>query len=268
LVSAGKLDLFSSRAITRVQAIAVVSVLVVATVGGLWYYTQSAPGADPAPFSMEVTSRPAVPMRRVEKSLIAIVGQRVVFLVVVEDTGKGSGYGEAVYVSATAPGAEVSVSNPAITSGEVAEVTVIPDKMSANKTLTLTISGRRGGLEQTEIVTIDVLQGEDDLGALAAEMRDKFVPWLATHHAEFGVTSETEWTGTVVNPGILVVMHYIFYSEDWEVYVTWHVMIPPHDWARIYLRSRFTEKHPSHAFEISSVQGEEEPHSIEVPDWV
>lgn len=265
MVSSVKLNLFSSsRAITRAQAIAAVLVIVIAAVGGIWYYTQSAP----APFSMEVISRPTIPMKREEENLLSIVGQRVVFLVVVEDTGKGHGHGEAIDISAFAPGAEVSVNNPTIKSGEFAEVTVIPDQMSTNKILTLTISGRRSGLEQKETVTIEVMEGEDDLGALAAEMRDKFIPWLATNRPEFGITSETEWIGTVVNPGILVVMHYIFYSNDWEMYVTWHVMIPPHDWVKIYLRFRFTETHPSYAFEISSVQGEEEPHSIEVPDWV
>jgi hypothetical protein len=257
-----------SWAITRVQAIAFFLVIVIAAVGGFWYYTQSAPDANPAPFSMKVISRPTIPMKGEEENLMSIPGQRVVFLVVVEDTGKGNGYGKAIDISATAASAEVSVDNPAIKSGEVAEVTLIPDQMSANKMLTLTIGGRRSGLEQTETVAIEVMEGEDDLSAYAAEIRDKFVPWLAANHPEFGITSETKWTGTVVNPGILVVMHYIFYSEDWEMYVTWHVMIPPYDWAKIYLRSRFTETHPSYAFEISSLQGEEAPHSIELPDWV
>jgi hypothetical protein len=268
MASFGKLNLFSSRrAITRVQAIAVVVVIVIAAVGGLWYYTQSAPDTNPAPFSMEVISRPITPMG-VEENFRSIAGQRVVFLVVVEDTGEGSGYGKAVDISATAPGSEVTVNNSAIKSGEVAEVTVIPDQASTNKILALTISGQRSGLEQTETVTIDVMEGEDELGALATEMRDKFIPWLATNHPEFGITSETEWTGTIVNPRILVVMHYMFYSEDWEMYVTWHVTIPPYDWTKIYLRQRFTETSPSYAFEISSVQGQEEPQSIEVPEWV
>jgi len=251
-------------------------VIVIAAVGGLWYYTQSAPDTNPAPFSMEVISRPTTPMG-VEEKIRSIAGQRVVFLVVVTDTGEGSGYGKAVDISATVSGAdaEVTVYNPAIKSGEVAEVTVIPDQTSTNKILTLTIHGQRSGLEQTETITVEVMEtgggvmdGEDELGALAAEMRDKFIPWLATNHPEFGITSETEWTGTIVNPGILVVMHYMFYSEDWEMYLTWHVTIQPHDWTRIYLRQRFTETSPSYAFEISSVQGQEEPQSIEVPEWV
>ena len=268
MASFGKLNLFSSRrAITRVQAIAVIVVIVIAAVGGLWYYTKPAPDTNPAPFSMEVISRPTTPMR-VEENIISIAGQRVVFLVVIADTGEGSGYGKAVEVSATAPGSEVTVYHPAIKSGEVAEVTVIPAPTSTNKILTLTISGQRSGLEQIETVTIDVMDGEDELGALAAEMRDKFIPWLVANHPEFGITSETEWTGTIVNPRILVVMHYMFYSEDWEMYVTWHVTIPPYDWTKIYLRQRFTETSPSYAFEISSVQGQEEPQSIEVPEWV
>ena len=258
----------SRKAITRMQAIAVILVVVIATVAGIWYYTQLVPETNPATFSMEVISRPFIPMKGEKEIPMAMVGQRVVFLVVVEDTGEGNGYGKAVDISATASGAAVSVNNPAIKPGEVAEVTVIPDQSSTNKILTLTINGDRSGFKQTETVDIEVIDWEDDLGELAAEMRDKFVPWLASNHPELGITSETEWIGTIVNPGILVVMHYMFYSEDWEMYVTWHVMIPPYDWTKIYLRSRFTETQSSNAFEISSVQGEEEPHSIELPDWV
>ncbi len=75
------------QAITRVQAIAVIVIIVIATVGGLWYYTTS------APFSMEVISRPTIPVG-VEENIMSIAGQRVVFLVAVEDTGEGSGYGK------------------------------------------------------------------------------------------------------------------------------------------------------------------------------
>ena len=258
----------SRKAITRVQSIAIILVVAIATVTGIWYYSQSVPETNPATFSMEVLSRPFIPMKGEKEIPMSIPGQRVVFLVVVEDTGEGNGYGKAVDISATASGAAVSVNNPAIKPGEIAEVTVIPDQMSTNKILTITINGDRSGFKQTETFDIEVIDWEDDLGELAAEMRNKFVPWLASNHPELGITSETEWIGTTVNPGILVVMHYMFYSEDWEMYVTWHVMIPPYDWTKIYLRSRFTETQSSIAFEISSVQGGEEPHSIELPDWV
>jgi len=108
--------------------------------------------------------------------------------------------------------------------------------------------------------------GGDEMGSLAAEIRDEFIPWLAENHPEFGITSETEWTGTIVRPHFMVVMFYLFFSEEWEMGVSWHVMVPPHDWARIYLRHRFTEVSPSYAFEISSRDAQEEPHAVDLKD--
>ena len=219
---------------------------------------------EPAPFSA-LFSMQVIP-EHIEDS---IPGQRCVFLVVVGDEGEGSGEGEAVSISATAPGATVTVEPQAITPGQVAEITVIPDEASTGGPLTVTVLGQREGAEQTETLTIEVGEGEDLIAASATEFRDKFIPWLAANHPELGITSETEWTGTIVRPHIAVVMFYLFFSEDWEMGVSWHVTIPPHNWARIYLRHRFTETRPSHGFEISSWSAEdEEPHTIDPEDPV
>ena len=87
---------------------------------------------------------------------------------------------------------------------------------------------------------------------------------------EFGIDTETQWTGTIVKPHILVVSHYLFFSEDWELGVMWHHMIPPYDWAQIYLRRRYIQFHPRYAFEISSLSAdpEEEPFPVEPPAQV
>jgi hypothetical protein len=45
-------------------------------------------------------------------------------------------------------------------------------------------------------------------------------------------------------------------------------MSPPDDWARIYLRRRWSEVHPSRAFEISSVSSGAEPREIAPPEAV
>ncbi len=61
-------------------------------------------------------------------------------------------------------------------------------------------------------------------------------------------------------------MFYLFFSEDWEIGISWHVTIPPHDWTRIYLRHRTTELQPSFAFEISSRDAQETPHAVDLAD--
>jgi len=212
-----------------------------------------------APYSMQV-----IPEQIRGES---IVGQMVVFLVVVADEGEGVGRGEAVSLSATAAGS-VAVDPQAIAPGQVAEVAVIPDEASVGENVTLTVRGERGGLDLTEAVTFGVAEGEDARGPEATALRDRFVAWLAVNHPELGITEQTEWTGTIVSPIWLVVSHYLFFSDDWEMHVSWHVMIAPYDWAKIDLRHRFTEARPSYAFEISSVSADEEPHAIDPPESV
>ena len=67
---------------------------------------------------------------------------------------------------------------------------------------------------------------------------------------------------------MLEVSHYLFLSESWEMGLSWHIMIAPYDWARIYLRPR-SEVAPTAAFEISSVSDPaSDPWPIVPPDEV
>jgi hypothetical protein len=197
----------------------------------------------------------------------AIAGQHCVFLVTITQEGEG-GSERAVSISATAPESTVSVNPQAIVPGQVAEVTVIPAQASVGKTIEVTILGEQGELTDEKVITFDVIEGEDDRGPYATELREKFVAWLTTNHPELGITNETEWSGTMVSPQWLVVSHYLFFSEDWEMHVSWHIMVAPYDWARIDLRHRFDEETPSYAFEISSVDADSEPCPIDTPESV
>jgi hypothetical protein len=252
----------------QTTAIYVILIVVGAIIG--WYVWNYATPS-PAQFSIQLTSRPTTPMGE-EGIILAFAGQRCIFLVAIneqEDQQGNLGFGDPVQITATAPNdmASTAVYPESVAAGQIAEVIVTPTAASTNETITVTITGERQGITQTETVTIEVIPGEDDLGETASQMRDLFIPWLAANHPELGITAETEWTGTIVNPRILVVMHYIFISDEWEIYITWHVMIPPYDWTKIYLRHRFTDQRPSSAYEISSIKAQEDPHPIEVPEW-
>ena len=217
----------------------------------------------PTPFSMQVIPDQVKPV---------VPGQRCVFLVVVLDDAEDSGKGEPVNISATVSGATVAVEPQVAPPGLVAEVTVIPDEGTLDKTLPVTIRSERHGLQHTE--TVDVVMWDGPLpegileGALegAARKRDVFVPWLAANHPELGITAETEWTATYAKVLMPVANYYLFFSEEWEMGLVFHVMIPPDDWAYIYLRHRSTEVRPSYAFEISSLAAHEEPRAIDPRD--
>ena len=254
----------NNSAITKMQA-AIIVVIIIGTIAFPAYFL-SLTNTETTPFSLNVTNRPA----SFGDALYTIPNQKCLFLVTIEEnqTSQGS---KAVIISATSTDCQITVFPQTITSGKVAEVTVVPAEADVGKNVTVTIQGERDGLKQTKTVTFEVIEEEDreeTLGPEAVNMRNNFTQWLSTNHPELGITNETVWTGTVLNPRVLVVMHYMFLSEDWEMYVTRHVMIPPYDWARIYLRHRYNQTAPTYAFEISSIQEHAQPQAIEVPDWV
>jgi hypothetical protein len=196
----------------------------------------------------------------------SIAGQHFVFLVTITEEGQECEL--PVRVSAKAPGAEVVIYHEDIFEGEVAEVVVIPTPASVGQIIEVTITGTRGSVTDQKVASFEVAEGEDDRQEYATELLDKFVSWLATNHPELGIRENTAWNGTMVSPVWLVVSHYLFFSEEWELHIEWHIMIPPYDWARIDLRHRFDELAPSYAFEISSVNANSEPVAMEVPETV
>jgi len=196
----------------------------------------------------------------------SIPGQRCVFLISVKDEGQASQH--PVVITAAASDAQVIVEHDTVFPDQLSEVTVIPNPGSEGKTVIVTITGKRGQVENKATVSFEVIEGEDDRLETAVELRQTFVSWLAEEHPELGLSDETEWTGTMVSPQWLVVSHYLFFSDEWEMHVYWHIMIAPDDWGRIDLRKRFVDTSPGYAFEISSREADGEPVSIEVPDEV
>jgi hypothetical protein len=232
--------------------------IVVAVVGVAAFPPASGEPDENSAFSINVT-----PQQLNGKS---IAGQHCVFLVTITDDGQESEL--PVTISAQAPGAEVFIYHEDMFAGEVAEVVVIPAQASIGNNITVNITGTRGSWTDEEAVSFEVIEGEDDRGEYAAELLDRFIPWLAANYPELGITEDTAWNGTMVSPQWLVVSHYLFFSEEWELHIEWHIMMPPYDWARIDLRHRFDQLAPSYAFEISSLTANDLPIAIEVPETV
>jgi hypothetical protein len=225
--------------------------------------TETPTETTPIPFSIDVT--PVI----MEDT---VAGQSCVFLVTVsneEETDIESGL---VYISAHANGAMVNVGPTEIAQGYVSEVVVVPDETSIGETLTITVEGERDGLKETDTVTLIVQERPSttaELALEAADMRDKFIPWLVVNYPDLEITDETEWAGAVVYPNTQdTIRYYLFFSEKWEMGVRWQIADGAEDWARIYLRMRTVELAPSLALEIPSVSAYEDPHEITPPNAV
>ncbi|HEX6299478.1 MAG TPA: hypothetical protein VF148_03335 [Acidimicrobiia bacterium] len=172
------------------------------------------------------------------------------------------GVTEPVTMSATLTGAgSVEPVTTQIDAGKVAEFLVTPAEEAVGTTLRLHVTAVSSGVRAETSWTMDVVEWEDTIQPLATELRDRFVAYLEEYHPDLGITAETSWTPSITKPQILVVMHYLFFSEEWEMGIMWHVTVPENAWSRMYLRPR-TGILPTLGFEIPSYL---DPESTPVP---
>jgi hypothetical protein len=217
----------------------------------------ASPASSPAAvdFSLQV-----LPVEEPVEARVAIPGEKVCFLVTV--AGESA---EPVSIEAVANGASVvDVRSASLGPGVVGEVWVVPDASAVETTATVDITAARAGVERTEHRSIAIMPMEDERAADARPHFDRWVRWLSENRPELGITESTTWEPIFVST-FLVVSHYAYWSEDWEMVVAWHNMIAPHDWSEIYLRRRGVDSAPGLAFRIDSVSGESEPHAVEPP---
>ena len=193
-------------------------------------------------------------------------GSKVVLLASVD----GSPADGPVAIDAAVAGGTASVEPAQLLPGGVAEVTLTGLACASDcdqSKASVTVVAKRGNVSRTETREMTLTPEVDQLEQEARSHLAPFIEWLAANRPELGISSATVWE-SVPAPWVLIVEHHLFFSTDWELDISWHVMVPPNDWSQIFLRHRGTEMAPSLAFQIDSVSQKTTPHEIQAPDGV
>jgi len=129
----------------------------------------------------------------------------------------------------------------------VAELTIQPNDNVDIQVYTITVvatqlqeqpSEKPRTPAQTIELQVDIYEWFHDEHPFALEKRDEFLRWLEQEHPEFGVFTGQNCSFYMTYPGILVVEHWTFLYEDWEMRFCFHVMMYPYNWSMICLRHR------------------------------
>ena len=131
------------------------------------------------------------------------------------------------------------------------EVFLHPNSSHIESCIEVEVTFSTGGLAANDSALLHVLNWTFEDLPEVIEKRDVFIDYLMDNHPELGIGNTTIWEPIYNGAGILIVGHYLFKSSEWEMEVSWHVMIQPHDWVRVYLRNR-ADLQPSWAGEIES----------------
>jgi hypothetical protein len=189
---------------------------------------------------------------------VAIPGERVCFLIVISDELAGATWTADAFGATILPGGK--------TGSAVDELCVAPDPTLVETTaqVTITVDVAQGDPLTVER-TITVWPETDGRANDARPYFERWIAWLATNHPELGITNDTVWQPSFVST-FLVVSHYAFWSDEWEMVIAWHNMIPPDDWTDVFLRRRGTDQLYTIGFRQDSVSAVSEPHAAQLPD--
>jgi hypothetical protein len=93
-------------------------------------------------------------------------------------------------------------------------------------------------IEETLLLEVEMFNWSSDNLPDAIIKQDELIDWLEVEHPEFGTFSGESWFAYVTYPAHLIVEHWTFLYEKWEMRICYHVMIPPHNWSKLWLRPR------------------------------
>ncbi|NVM16503.1 MAG: hypothetical protein HWN80_02225 [Candidatus Lokiarchaeota archaeon] len=121
---------------------------------------------------------------------------------------------------------------------KVLELFVKPNSTHLNHIIEIKLELIDNKINLEGFATIEVINWGSKNITEVQVMRDAFISYLSSNRSSFGINKSLIWEGFDNAPQILIVEHYLFRSEYWELALSRHVMIAPHDWVRVYIRPR------------------------------
>lgn len=199
--------------------------------------TQSADDSAPA---LEISSSPAFVNR-------IIPGHRPVALVTVGAEG-----GKVVTLTATSSleGAVVTMEPASVTEAQVSEVWITLPDVTEDVPFSVTVTATLGATTRSVVIDATAIAGTDDLVSTATDIAEVFLRELAATVPDIPNNTSGLSNGTPV-AGLLVVSHYAWFTDRFEIGLSWHIMVAPDDFAELYIRPR-DRLAPTRAFRINS----------------
>ena len=85
-----------------------------------------------------------------------------------------------------------------------------------------------------EVEIFDINVG--DPSSYILEKKDELLDWFETTHPDYENISDMTWFPYRTYQEVLVVEHWTFLNDDYELRICCHITIPPFNWSKMSLR--------------------------------
>jgi len=123
-------------------------------------------------------------------------------------------------------------------SEHITEITIQPDSAVAIKKHTIELIATHSGKERIIELEVEIFDWTTSNFETAQEKLLGFKTWLEELNPEYSKCFNNPKLFYSTYPEILIVEHLTFLTDEYEVRLSYHVMIPPYDWSKISIRKR------------------------------
>lgn len=118
------------------------------------------------------------------------------------------------------------------------EIFVYPEIEHIGLHIEIKLTITSGNMEVSDSALVTVVNWTLIDSSYAETLLEPFISYFSEEKLLYQIDQNTTWEGIASGIEIIVVSHFLFKSELWEIEISWHVMIAPYDWVKIYLRNR------------------------------
>ncbi|MBN1697928.1 MAG: dockerin type I repeat-containing protein [Spirochaetales bacterium] len=120
----------------------------------------------------------------------------------------------------------------------VAELTISPSLSTRIGEYAIDVQAADSVMTKNTGLSVDVMSWETGDPADALVKLLNFQQWLDENAPGLNLNLDMKWTYYKTYPETLIVEHWTFLDNTWEIRLCFHVMIPPDDWSRLWVRKR------------------------------
>ncbi|HUT82763.1 MAG TPA: hypothetical protein VMZ29_16325 [Candidatus Bathyarchaeia archaeon] len=133
----------------------------------------------------------------------------------------------------------------------IVEIFLHPVAIHLDSNILVTLSITCQNIKIQKSVIVSVIDWSYNLPFEVEQALNRFTDYLIANNTDFSQAenSNLEFLGNI--PQILIVEHYLFRTDNWELELAKHVMIMPYDWVSLYIRPR-NSFHPTWSGKIYS----------------
>ena len=120
----------------------------------------------------------------------------------------------------------------------VIELTINPVASVDIKDYPITVKATHNNIEKKKYLNVKLYQWLPGNTEASDLKLNDFKSWLIAQNPKYASLFQYQMQKYLTYPEILIVEHWTYLSNDYELRFCFHVMIPPHDWSRIQIRQR------------------------------